>query len=120
VTVELEREFIKVVAQVGEPFGTLHNRIKVVTMDDPQLATIGGAVDGFFHDFNSAKLVADKFTRKFVMVAGDVDHAAAFARALEQLLHHVVVRLRPVPAATQLPAVDDVAHQIKVVAGVGL
>jgi hypothetical protein len=35
-------------------------------------------------------------------------------RALRSsFLHHVVVRLRPVPAAPQLPAVDDVAHQVQ-------
>ena len=37
-----------------------------------------------------------------------------------QLLHHVVVCLRPVPALAQLPAVDDVADQIKLIARIGL
>ena len=30
----------------------------------------------------------------------------------QQLLHDIVVRLRPVPARLQLPAIDDVADQI--------
>ena len=49
--------------------------------------------------------------RKLVVVAGHEDHACALARLAQQLLHHVVVRLRPVPLPPQLPAVDDVAHQ---------
>ena len=40
----------------------------------------------------------------------------ALAGQAQDLLHHVVVRLRPVPAALQLPAVDDVADQIERVA----
>ena len=46
------------------------------------------------------------------MIAGDVDDARALARLAQKLLHHVVVRLRPVPARFQRPAVDDVADQI--------
>src|SRR5947209_809905 len=30
----------------------------------------------------------------------------------QQLLHDVVVKLRPIPSGPELPAVDDVAHQI--------
>ena len=30
----------------------------------------------------------------------------------QQLLHHVVVRLRPIPGRAQRPAVDDVADEI--------
>src|ERR1700730_3753210 len=51
------------------------------------------------------------------MVAGHVDDARALARLAQQLLHHVVVMLRPVPAGLELPAVDDVADQIN---GVGI
>ena len=46
------------------------------------------------------------------MVAGHVDHAGALARLAQQLLHYVVVRLRPVPARAQLPSVDDVADEV--------
>ena len=47
-------------------------------------------------------------------------HSPASRTLAQELLHHVVVRLRPEPAATQLPAVDDVAHEVEVVARVGL
>ena len=50
--------------------------------------------------------------QELVVIARQIDDAGALARLAQQLLHHVVVRLRPVPAATQLPAVDDVADQI--------
>ncbi len=46
------------------------------------------------------------------MIARQVDDARALARLAQQLLHDVVVVLRPVPARAQLPAVDDIADQI--------
>ncbi len=51
------------------------------------------------------------------MIAGHIDDARALARLAQQLLHDVIVRLRPIPAALQPPAVDDVADEIK---GVGV
>ena len=50
--------------------------------------------------------------QEFVVIAGDVDDARALAALAQHLLHHVVVRLRPVPARAQCPAVDDVSHQV--------
>ena len=50
--------------------------------------------------------------QEFVVIAGQIDDARALAGLAQQLLHHVVVGLRPVPARLQLPAVDDVADQI--------
>ena len=50
--------------------------------------------------------------QEFVVIAGHIDDAGALARLAQKLLHHVVVRLRPVEAGLQRPAVDDVADQI--------
>jgi hypothetical protein len=46
------------------------------------------------------------------MVTRHVDEARALACFAQQLLHHVVVGLRPVPAGLQLPAVDDVTDEV--------
>jgi hypothetical protein len=62
------------------------------------------------------KFDAQEVAGGLVVVAGDVDHLDALAGHAQNLLHHVVVGLRPVPAALQLPAVDDVADQIEPVA----
>jgi hypothetical protein len=60
--------------------------------------------------------VADVAARELVMVARNENHARALAGLAQQLLHDVVVGLRPEPAAAQLPAVDDVADQEQEVA----
>ena len=89
-------------------------------MDEQQLAAIDQRVARLFGHLNAAEVVAHKTARKLIVITGDVNHVAALARPAQQLLHYVVVGLRPIPFAAQLPAVNDVAHQVKVVAGVGL
>ena len=56
--------------------------------------------------------MADEIAREFVVIARNIDHFDAFAHAAQQLLHDVIMRLRPVPAALQSPAVDDVADEV--------
>ena len=51
-------------------------------------------------------------TQEFVVVAGDVNHSRALACLPQQLLHHVVVGLGPIPGRSQRPAIDDVTDEI--------
>ena len=67
-------------------------------------------------DDDAVELVADEGTRELVVVAGNEDHPRALADLAQQLLDDVVVGLRPVPVALELPAVDDVADQEQVLA----
>ena len=113
VAVELEHHLVRVVAHIGQPLGVLDHAVEVVAMRDPQAPAVHGDVHAVFHHVDAAEVVVQKAARKLVVVARHEDHMAALARAAQQLLHHVVVRLRPVPAAAQLPAVDDVADQIQ-------
>ena len=46
------------------------------------------------------------------MITRDIDQSRPLARLAQQFLDDVVVRLRPMPAGGELPAIDDVAHQI--------
>ena len=120
VAVQAQCPFIQSVAHIGQPFGVLHDGIEIIAVYQPQLASIQQGVCGFFHHFNATEMVLHKITREFVMVARYVDHAAAFAHPAQEFLHHIVVRLRPIPFASELPAVDDIADQIQGVAGVRL
>ena len=64
------------------------------------------------HDLDAAEGQAEELAGELVVVAGHEDHARAAPHLAQQLLHDVVVRLRPVPARAQPPAVDDVADEI--------
>src|SRR5262249_41760283 len=65
-----------------------------------------------FDDFDPAEMSAVIVAQELVVIPGHVDHARTLARLAQQLLHHVVMGLRPIPATAQLPHVDDVADQI--------
>src|SRR5262249_56341528 len=71
-----------------------------------------GDVDGVLDHFDAAKMGSVIIAQKLVVIAGNVEQADSFARLPQQLLHDVVVKLRPIPGGLELPAVDDVAHAI--------
>ena len=87
-------------------------------MGDPEATPVGRDVHRVLHHLNATELVIGEAPREFVVVAGHINDAATLAPTPQQLLHHVVMRLGPKPTATQLPAVDDVAHQVQIVTGV--
>ncbi len=63
---------------------------------------------------HAAHLRLDVIAQPFVVVARHVDDLGALARLAQQLLHHVVVLLRPVPRFAQPPAIDHVADEIEI------
>ena len=67
----------------------------------------------------SPKAIVDVVAGELVVIAGHVDDLGALARLAQDFLHHVVVRLQPVPGFPQAPAVDDVADEIKLI-GLGV
>ena len=111
--VQFQDQGVELVAQQREPFGLLHHRIVEVPVDYQQFAAVGGDVDRFVDNLDIAECEAQKLAEHFVVVAGDVGDAGAFARFAQHFLHDVVMRAGPVPAALELPAVDDVAYQVK-------
>ncbi len=86
--------------------------VELVAVDDEIALAVGGGVDRLAPDLDAAEGQAEELAGEFVMVAGNEDHARAAPDLAQKLLHDVVVRLRPVPAAAKPPAVDDVADEV--------
>ncbi len=112
-----EREVVGLVAEQRQPARLRHDEIEDVAVHDEIALAVGGLVHGVLDHLDAAEMGAVIAAQEFVVVAGDVDQAGALARLAQQLLHHVVVRLRPIPRRAQRPAVDDVADQVD---GVGV
>ena len=55
ISIQLESELVQTVTHIGQPFGTLNHPIKIVAMDHPEFAAIGGHMHGLFSDFNTAE-----------------------------------------------------------------
>ena len=82
-------------------------------MGNQETPAIGGLVDRVPHDEDVSEAVADEVPRRFIMIAGHVDDLHALAGQPQDLLHHIIVGLGPIPAVPELPTVDDVAHQVE-------
>ena len=114
--VEAQRRAVGPVAQDGEPARVADDAVELVAVDHQQLAAVRRLVDRLVLDPHVAEGELAVLPRRLVVVAGDVDDVGALARLAHDLLHHVVVALRPVPPALQAPAVDDVADQVQMLA----
>lgn len=118
--VEPQQQAVGAVSQKGEPAGVKHHAVELVAVQHQKAAAIGGFVKGVRRDLHAAEVEADVFPQHFIVVAGDVNDPRALLGHLQYAAGHVVVQRRPVPAALQPPAVDDVADEIKRVAAHGL
>ena len=111
-----EREVVGLVAQERQPARLRHHQVEDVAVHDQIAAAVGALVDGVLHHLDAAEMGAVIAAQEFVVVARDVDDARTLAALAQQFLHHVVMRLRPIPRRAQRPAVDDVADEVN---GVG-
>ena len=87
----------------------------MIAVNDEIAPAVGAGVDRVLDDFDAAEMRAVIFAQELVVIARHVDDARALARLAQQFLHDVVMRLRPVPARAELPAIDDVADEVDVV-----
>src|SRR6516165_5740779 len=69
-------------------------------------------MEGILDHLDAAEMRAVIVAQEFVVIARDIDETRALARLAQELLHDVVVRLRPEPSRFELPAIDDVADEI--------
>src|ERR1700761_4832189 len=116
--VYLQRLVIGPGPKMGEPLGEFDHAVELIAVDDEQLLAVRGLVDRLLRDLDAGIGAAAIGAQEFVVIAGHEDHARAFIHLAQDLLHHVAVRVGPVPAALELPAVDDVADQIERLAGI--
>ena len=107
-----DREVVGLVAEQRQPARLGDDEIEMVAVDDQVAAAVGALVHGLVLHLDAAEMGAVVLAQELVVIAGQIDDAHALAGLAQELLHHVVVGLRPIPARLELPAVDDVADQI--------
>lgn len=77
---------------------------------------IGGGVNHLPRQRYPAEIDVDKLFEKFVMVTCDVNDLSILPAFTQEFLDEHIVIIPPVPFAFQLPAINDVADQIKILA----
>ncbi|MNO96293.1 hypothetical protein D3C76_879580 [compost metagenome] len=113
--VEGQGEFVGRVTEKRQPAMVTGDHIELVAVYHQQVPAVGGDVHGFVDQLDVAQDQLRIAAQEFVVVAGDVDHLGATLAHGQQAADDVGVRLRPVHAAAQFPAVDDVADQVDLV-----
>ena len=112
-TVEPDGEAVENTPDVREPSGLRDDAVEFVAVDDQQPAAVHGFVDAAVADRDAAEFEPVVIAREAVVIAGDVRDLAALSCAPQDFLKHIVVLLRPEPAAFERPAVEHIADEVK-------
>src|SRR5690606_42074177 len=86
--------------------------VKNVAVDDQIFLAVRRFVNCRLTDLDAAEMGAIEVAQEFVVVPGNIDYSRALAPLAQQFLDDVIVALRPVPALSQTPAVNDVTNKI--------
>ena len=71
--------------------------VEEVAVNDKVALTIASDVDGVLEHLDAAEMGTVVVAQELVVIAGDVEQAHSLARLTQQLLHDIVVKLRPIP-----------------------
>ena len=107
--VKMRTKFFKQMIEVSQA-------VRLMAVDHQIFFPVSRRVNNFARNRHAAEAHPEKLLDEFIVVAGDVDHLGMLAAFAEQFLDERVVVLAPEPAELQLPSVNEIAHQIQVLA----
>src|SRR6266498_4648851 len=91
----------------------MRKTIELMSVQNDVTFSIRGNVNSSFDQLHSPEVQAEEMLKEFVVISDDESDARLLAVFAQQLLHKHVILLRPVPFAAQLPAVNEVADDVK-------
>ena len=94
----------------------INESVQLMPVHDEKPPSIRALVDHPFREPDSTQIESNEVLEEFVVVAEEIGHPGFLPVHAEDFLDDRVGVGVPEPAALQLPAVDDVAHQIQVTA----
>ena len=110
--IKRKQKLVSGIAQIGEPLRVLDDGVQFMSVNHENAATIRGDVNGVFLNRN-VSVSAGKRADEFVVISGNVNNRHALAGFAQNLLNHVVVLLRPIATAAQLPNVDQITDDVE-------
>lgn len=94
----------------------LSHAVELMSVNHQILPPVGRDVNGSFHEPNGAEAEFRELLEEFIVIAGDDRDARLLAMLAKQFLDQDVVFLGPIPFPAQFPAVDEIAHDVEVLA----
>src|SRR5262249_49622901 len=94
----------------------MRQAIELMPMQNHVTFAIRGDMDNPLRQSDVAEIQTEELLEELVVIADDERHARLLAIFAQQLLHEQIILLRPEPFTAQLPAVDEVADDVKLFA----
>ena len=79
-----------------------------------QALTSIGNMNCLILNHDATERYTQKMSRRLIIIAGNIGHESTLARFSQNLLHDVIMRLVPIPATPQCPAINNIADQIQI------
>ena len=90
--------------------------IELVAVQHKITSSVQTFVNGTFHQAHSTQVQTQKLLHEFIMVPKNVGDLSLFAIHPQDFLDDRIGIAAPKPSPSELPAIDDVTHQIQVAA----
>lgn len=116
IEVEVQNPVVKVRPQFFQQMIEMRQAIRLMPVDDQKFFAVRRGMHRLPGDGDVAKLHAHELLDELVVVAADVNHLGLLAAFAKQLLDEHVVIVAPEPAEFKLPAINEIADEVKVFA----
>jgi len=116
VQIEIQDPVINVRTQFFEQMIEMRQPVRLMPVDHQVFFAICADMHHLARHRHTAETHADELLRKLIMIARDIDDLRLLAALAQQFLDQRVVIIPPKPAEPQLPAVDQIAHDIEILA----
>src|SRR5207302_256654 len=113
--IEREQKLVSGIAQISEPLRILNDGVELMSVNHENAATISRDVNRVLLNRNVSVSAAEG-ADELIVISGNVNHRHALARFAQDFLDHVVVLLRPIATAPQLPDIDQIANDVEFLA----
>ena len=106
------RRAVGPVAEPCEPLPAAYDGVELVPVDDEKTPAVRVLVDRFLPDAYAPEAFPVERVHERIVVSRNVDDLHPL-RHLQQSANDLVVRAQPSGAPSELPAVDDIAHEVE-------
>ncbi len=114
VDVDVEQVLVNPRTEPVEQVIEMRHPVGLMPVDDEIAAPIHAGVNRLTRERHIAKAQAEEFLHKLVVVAGDVGDAGLLTAFAQQFLDEQIVFFAPKPFMLELPAINQIAHDVEV------
>ncbi len=114
--VEIQNPVVKVRAEFFQQVVEMRQAVRLMAVDDEIFFAVRRGVDDLVRHHHAAETHPGELVDELIVVAGDINDFGLLAAFAEQFLDEDVVVAAPEPAELQLPAVNEIADEVEVLA----